>query len=91
MATLKEERNESPHFQCQGRRRSFILGSNDTNSGAAYVFEKPPGGWNGTLTQDAKLTASDANDNSQLGTSVTIENGTIASGAMPAEAVYVFV
>ena len=28
--------------------------------GSAYVFEKPIGGWSGTLTETAKLTASDA-------------------------------
>ena len=31
-----------------------------SDSGSAYVFERPGGGWTGDLTEDAKLTASDA-------------------------------
>ena len=49
--------------------------------GAAYVFEKPAGGWAGTLTQDAKLTASDAATGDFFSRSVSISGGTVVVGA----------
>ena len=49
--------------------------------GAAYVFEKPAGGWAGTLTQDAKLTASDAAAGDFFSRSVSISGGTVVVGA----------
>jgi hypothetical protein len=40
-----------------GARRDDI--GRNSHQGSAYVFVKPPGGWAGTLTETAKLTASD--------------------------------
>jgi hypothetical protein len=53
----------------------------NTSLGAAYVFIKPPGGWHGTLTQTAKLTASDGAANDGLGFSVSIDGETVVAGA----------
>jgi hypothetical protein len=53
----------------------------DVGPGAAYVFVKPPGGWRGTLTQTAKLTASDGAANDALGTSVSVDGETVVAGA----------
>src|SRR5580704_4152470 len=52
-----------------------------TSLGTAYVFVKPPGGWGGTLTPTATLTASDAAANDALGFSVSIDGGTVVAGA----------
>ena len=49
--------------------------------GAAYVFERPAGGWSGTVNEVAKLTASDAVANEQDGQSIAIDSGTVAVGA----------
>jgi hypothetical protein len=49
--------------------------------GSAYVFVKPVGGWSGTLTQQAKLIASDGASNDLFGTSVAVEGDTIVVGA----------
>ena len=65
--------------------------------GAAYVFVKPKGGWTGTLTETAKLTASDGVSGDALGLSVSISGNTVVAGApgvFPANlpgAAYVFV
>ena len=70
--------------------------------GAAYVFVEPGGGWAGagTLTEDAKLTASDAANGDDLGISVAISGDTVVAGAPNADvggansdhgAAYVFV
>lgn len=53
---------------------------NASNSGAVYVFERPRTGW-ATMTQTSKLTASDGNNNDQLGGSVAIAGGTVVAGA----------
>lgn len=45
--------------------------------GAAYVFVKPAGGWNGTLTEQAKLIASDGASNDLFGNNVDVEGDTI--------------
>jgi hypothetical protein len=50
------------------------------NSGAAYVFTKPNGGWIDTI-QTAKLTASDALDYATFGNSVSIFDNNIVIGA----------
>ncbi|MFO0701523.1 MAG: FG-GAP repeat protein [Nitrospira sp.] len=52
------------------------------NSGAAYVFVKPAGGWIGTLTQSAKLLAADGTAEDQFGSSVAIAGDTVAVGAL---------
>jgi hypothetical protein len=50
--------------------------------GAAYVFVKPGAGWSGTLTQNAKLLASDGVASDFFGTSVGISGDTVAVGAI---------
>jgi len=45
------------------------VGTN-TDQGSAYVFVKPVGGWAGTLTESAKLTASDGAAGNLFGSSV---------------------
>lgn len=62
-----------------GVPRADIAGSAD--QGAVYVFVKPSGGWTATLTQTAKLTASDGAANDQFGASVAISGDTILVGA----------
>ena len=51
-----------------------------TNVGGAYLFEKSAGEWN-SMTQTAKLTASDAAAGDQFGTSVAIHGDTVVVGA----------
>jgi uncharacterized repeat protein (TIGR01451 family) len=68
------------------------------NRGAAYVFTKPAGGWQGVLTQNARLTASDGAAWDEFGLHLGISGDTIAVGARLADigaqadrgAVYVF-
>ena len=50
------------------------------DSGSAYVFVRPAGGWT-TTTEDAKLTASDAAASDQFGSSVAIDGSTKVVGA----------
>jgi hypothetical protein len=50
-------------------------------SGAAYVFVKPAAGWSGTLTESAKLTASDDGASANFGAAVGISDDTIVVGA----------
>ena len=57
-----------------------FIGSN-LNQGSAYVFQKPAGGWSGTLNETAKLTASDGASNDLFGSSVSISGDTIVAGA----------
>ena len=45
--------------------------------GAAYVFVRPVGGWSGTLTEQAKLVASDGASNDVFGASVSVEGDTV--------------
>jgi len=52
-----------------------------TDSGSAYVFVKPAGGWSGALTQTAKLVASDGSPFDRFGYSVAISGGTVVVGA----------
>ncbi len=52
-----------------------------SDSGAAYVFVKPAGGWTGTLNESAKLLASDGAENDIFGYSVAIAGDTIVDGA----------
>jgi hypothetical protein len=49
--------------------------------GAAYVFVKPPGGWSGTLTENAKLTSSDGAGSDTFGSAVAISGDVIVVGA----------
>jgi len=50
------------------------------NKGAAYLFIRPAGGWDGTLTEVAKLTASDGEAGDNFG-AVAISGDTVVSGA----------
>lgn len=52
-----------------------------TTKGAAYVFVKPAGGWNGTLNEQARLTASDGAGNDLFGAAVSIDGDTIVVSA----------
>ncbi|MDE2180364.1 MAG: hypothetical protein KGJ40_05895, partial [candidate division NC10 bacterium] len=56
--------------------------------GAAYVFNKPGGGWTGLLTENTKLTASDgaANDFFGFGVAISASGDTIVVGAFGAGA-----
>lgn len=49
-------------------------------SGAAYLFEKPPSGW-ASMTETAKLTASDAAEFDGFGSSVSISGTAVVVGA----------
>jgi FG-GAP repeat len=55
-------------------------GSFGSAPGAVYVFAEPAGGWH-DMTETAKLTASDAGPQANLGTSVAISGNVIVSGA----------
>jgi len=57
-----------------------IPGGND-NQGAAYVYVKPVGGWTGTLTEDAKLIASDGAAGDNAGGGVAIDGDTVVVDA----------
>ncbi len=59
------------------------------HNGAVDVYTRPPGGWAGTLTENARLT-SGSDDYNFLGASVSFAGGDIASGATLAGKVYVF-
>ena len=64
------------------------------DAGKAYVYVEPTGGWSGTLTETAQLTASDGINDAGLGSSVGIAGNTVVVGApgeTPAGAAYVFV
>lgn len=50
------------------------------NTGSVYVFEKPVSGW-ATMTETAKLSASDAAMDDNLGISVSISGDVIVAGA----------
>ena len=64
-----------------------------TDSGSAYVFEKPESGW-ADMTETVKINASDEAGNDYFGFSVAIEGNTVAIGASQNHgrigAVYVF-
>ena len=53
---------------------------NGAFTGAAYIFEKPPGGWE-NMTETAKLTASDGAGDDYFALSVSISGGTVVIGA----------
>jgi hypothetical protein len=82
---------------------TIVVGANCDDSGcnagktqgAAYVFNKPPGGWGAASGYTAKLTAFDGTSSDNFGWSVAIKEDVIAIGARFAEsdhhgAVYVF-
>ena len=49
--------------------------------GSAYVFEKTPVGWSGTLTESVKLTASQAAVQDSFGSAVSITANCVVVGA----------
>ena len=56
--------------------------SNSVSTGAAYVFIEPTDGWaNDTVTETAKLTASDGGHRDWFGQSVAVDGATIMVGA----------
>jgi hypothetical protein len=74
---------------------AFLADGGNVDTGAAYVFEKPPGGWSGSPTESAKLTASDASENDQFGNAVAVSGDTVVVGASVGDSTfgsaYVFV
>ena len=54
---------------------------NGFNSGAAYVFVEPVGGWAGNLTETAKLTASDGMEWDRFGANVAVSGDTVVVSA----------
>ncbi len=62
---------------------TIVVGANgdESNKGAAYLFTKPASGVWATDTETAKLTASDAAANDELGTSVAVDSDTVVVGA----------
>jgi uncharacterized protein (DUF2345 family) len=62
---------------------SVVAGAEGRNSetGAAYVFVKPPGGWPANATQTGELTASDGLVSDGFGIGVGISGDTIVSSA----------
>ena len=51
------------------------------DSGSAYVFLEPAGGWSGNLTETAKLTAGNGEAGDRFGRSVAAKDGTVLIGA----------
>lgn len=49
--------------------------------GAVFVYEKPASGWQGVITETARLTSSDPDITQRLGHSVAISGDTIVAGA----------
>ncbi len=58
----------------------------DTSTGAVYVFEGRDDSW----SEVAKLTASDATQSDQLGTNISVRDGTIIAGVPRRRVAYVF-
>jgi hypothetical protein len=62
---------------------AFYGNGNEINSGSVYVFEKPETGWT-TMTETAKLTASDGQDMDNFGYSVSISGDNVVVGSYTA-------
>jgi hypothetical protein len=62
---------------------TLVVGArfDDNGQGSAYVFVEPGGGWGGSLTETAKLTASDGEAGDWFGSGVAIDGDTIVVGA----------
>ena len=56
------------------------LGENG-GQGAAYVFEKPAGGWAGTLTESAKLIDPDVSIGDRFGLAIAVSGDSVAVGS----------
>ena len=59
---------------------AWDIGAPNTNNGAVYVFEEPPGGWSGEVMESAIPTSSEPFSNEALGIEVGIEGSTITAG-----------
>lgn len=61
---------------------TIVVGAPSANSaqGAAYVFVKPAAGWSESISESAKLVASDAGQSDRFGT-VAIDGDTVVVGA----------
>jgi hypothetical protein len=69
-------------FSVAIRGKTVVVGKPSlTNSGGAYVFVEPPGGW-ANMTQSAKLSASDGTPNDYFGSSVFTNGNLALVGAM---------
>ncbi|MDM8554218.1 choice-of-anchor D domain-containing protein [Desulfococcaceae bacterium HSG7] len=60
---------------------AFLDDNGSGNSGSAYMFVKPEGGWSRALNETAKLTASDAHIADMFGYSVSVSGDTAIVGA----------
>lgn len=60
---------------------SFDDAGSMLNQGAAYVFERPAGGWTGLVSEAAKLTASDGLAGDLFGSDVAIASTSLVVGA----------
>ena len=62
---------------------TLVVGArfDDNGQGSAYVFVEPGGGWGGSLTETAKLTASDGEGGDWFGSAVAIDVETAVVGA----------
>jgi hypothetical protein len=71
---------------------TIVVGAyGDDNKGSAYVFVKPSGGWSGTLTETAKLVASDGAASDLFGYAVGISDDTVVVGTPGKGSTYIFV
>ncbi len=57
------------------------VGANAPPQATVYVFQQPAGGWSGSLTQSAELTATDGNSDDDFGGSLAVSGETIVVGA----------
>jgi hypothetical protein len=53
----------------------------DSKRGSAYIFVMPGGVWSSTLTETAKLTASDGATGDRFGLSLAVISDTVVAGA----------
>ena len=58
-----------------------VVASEDDSSGSAYLFVRPAGGWTGSLTETAKLLASDGVVGHRFGSSVAMAGDHVVVGA----------
>jgi hypothetical protein len=60
---------------------AFTMDVLDYDDGAVYVFEKPEGGWSGTLTETQRLTPAGAQERELFGADVALGGGVLVAGA----------
>jgi hypothetical protein len=66
---------------------AFMDDDGGEDSGSAYIFERPTGGW-GTMNETAKLTASDATSSKSFGKSIAISDDTVLVSSH--DSIYIF-